>query len=112
VGVVDGAGDRLEVGGGTAAGQRPRAYHIGEARPGDVAHRVIMVTFALAHLVDAHEVFVLQTGGRLGFGAKAADALLPARRRQVLQAIRADHLDGDKPIGAALPGAIDHAHAA
>jgi hypothetical protein len=60
----------------------------------------------LTHLVDLHDVGVLQPGNGLGLGAEACQVVRPC------VAPRQDHLEGDQAVGQDLPSLVDDAHAA
>ena len=72
----------------------------------DQLHAEVALILEGADLVDRDDAGVVECGDGLGFVLKAAD-LIVAGEFGV-----ADHLQGDLPVQADLPGAVDHSHAA
>jgi len=72
----------------------------------DELHAEILLALVLADFVDGHDVRMVELAGGLGLVMKADDLGLAG------QFARADELERDQPVQAALPCAIDHAHAA
>jgi hypothetical protein len=106
VGVVHGLGQLPHEHGGVAGRLRRTGDLLVQAAAVDVFQREVGAAVVLADLVDVDDVGVLELGGGLGLAAEAGPVVFVG----VLAG--ADHLQGDRPLQAALPGQVDHAHAA
>ena len=106
VGVVDGTGERLNQFGGGARRERELLQLLGKRAAIRQFERQIGQAVRLADLEDLHDVRMLEACDRLGFGLEAGDF---AGRGD---AAGTEHLEGDVPVEAAVPGLVDHAHAA
>ena len=107
VGVVHRLGDLPhERGRAAAAGAARRRGPSGQARPVDEAHAEVVLPVVLADLVDRHDAGMVEVGRGLGLGAEPRDVGL------VGELPGQDHLEGDGPVEAQLPGLVDDAHAA
>ena len=106
MGVVDRLGDGLEITGRAPGRQRLVAHQPRQALPLDVVHHEEVPALVDAHLVDGDDVRMVQTRRRNGLGAEPLDQVRTGARPE------GHHLDRDHAVQAALPGAIDHAHAA
>jgi hypothetical protein len=100
VGVLDGAGDLREDGGGLGGGELLAR----EAAAVDELHRDHVLVADVADLVDADDARVAQRGGGLSLAAEADELLLAAGAEE--------DLEGDPAAQGAFPRLIDHAHAA
>src|SRR5262249_24595910 len=69
-------------------------------------HREVVPAGVLAHVVDRHNVRVIQGGDQAGLVAEALDV---GRRGELA---RPDHLERDPPPQALLLGLVDYPHAA
>ncbi len=103
--VVDGAGDgRHQPRGRPRFAVEPRGLNR-QVAAGDELHAEVMVTFVLAHLVDRHDVGMIEVGRRFG---------LEPESHQVFRAgksARSYHLQRENPVQADLPGTVNDAHA-
>src|SRR6516162_3490063 len=78
----------------------------------DVAHRVEMPACNLAHLVHRDNVIMLKPGGHLAFATKPLEPFPMLPERELIQPIRANHLERDDAIGGTLLGSVHFSHAA
>ena len=106
VGVVNSLGDRdhelrgvLRVGG-------VRRECPAQARTADQLHREITLAVVLSHLVDRHDVGMVEPGDRLGL------VLEPPQLRLAGERARPDHLQRHEAIETDLAGLVDDAHGA
>ena len=106
VGVVDGLGHLGHQPGRLARRQRAVGGLLGQAAALDEAHAEVVLALVLADLVDRHDVGVVEVGGRLGLDVEPLDVGLGG------ELAGQDHLQGDRPVEADLPGLVDDAHAA
>ena len=74
--------------------------------PLDELHRVVLLALVLAHLVDRHDVGVVEVRRRLGLGVEPLD--VTARG----EAAGEDHLERDEPVERHLPRLVDDPHPA
>src|SRR5215510_13261362 len=72
--------------------------------PRDQPHAKVLLTFVLPNFVNGHDMRMVQPSRRFGFGVKT---LLQCRGGQLSSQ---NHLEGDGPIQAYLPGPINYAH--
>ena len=79
---------------------------LGEVAALDQLHAEVVLAVVLADLVDRHDARVVEQGDGLGL------VLEPAQLGVVGQNAGLDHLEGDGPVEADLPGLVDDAHAA
>ena len=77
-----------------------------QTSPFHIIHREVLLAFVFANFVNRHDVGMLQSGRRLGFGAEALHVCGAG------QLAGKDHFDGNGAVEADLPGFINHAHAA
>ena len=87
---------------GRAAQRRP----IGEAAAVDQLHAEIRLLVVLADIVNGDNVGMVEQGGRLGFQTEAGHVFGQG------QTAGADHLEGDDSVERAMPGFVNHPHAA
>ncbi len=104
--VLDGFGRLDHQGHGGPEIVPERGELLGEVAPLDELHAEIALVVVLADLVNRHDAGVVQQRDGLGF------ILEPAQLGVVGQESGLDHLEGDGPIEADLPGLVDDAHAA
>ena len=71
----------------------------------DAVHREEVLPVNLADLVNADDVWMAQSSGRLRFLVKTADVILRG------QSVHQDHLDGDDAVEVGLASSKDDAHA-
>jgi len=105
VGEVHGRGQRLDQLRRLAVRQRLADDFLFQAATLDVFHGQERPVVVLAHLMDLHDVRVLQPGSDRGFLEEPCPLLVPHVRRS-------NHLQGDDPVQLDLPGLVDHPHAA
>ena len=79
---------------------------VGQGAAADPLHRQERVAVVDAHLVDLHDVGVLDAGGQLGLAAEP----LPLGFGR--EAAGQDHLQGHQPPQPAMPGLVDDPHPA
>src|SRR5262249_53889549 len=77
-----------------------------EAASVDQLHGEVALAGVLADLVDRDDPGVVELGDGLGL------VLEPAELEGAGPGAGADHLEGDGPVEAELPGPVDHAHGA
>ena len=106
VGEVDGSGHGFDQTGGGLRSKDCLADYLGEAAALDELHAEIMLAVLGADLVDGQDVRVIEVGGGLGLGAKAAHV---GGRSQVP---RQNHFERHVAAQADLPRLEDDAHAA
>ena len=106
MGVKDRLSNPLDIARCLPGSQPPPAGHLSQADTRHIIHGEKRVAIEFAHLVDRHDIRMLQLRRRLSFNLKAFDVLL-AR-----QPLGADHLDGHDAVEGNLPGLIDDSHAA
>ncbi len=106
VGRVQRAGELFGQGGRRTPFQRATRQPLGQGPAGHVFQRKERLLVRLAHLVDLHDVGMLQAGHRLGLEAKPVQ--LGAGRLRAAS----EHLQSDDPLETEVPGLVDDAHAA
>jgi hypothetical protein len=111
VGVVERAGDLVDVGQRLRDGERalPR-QQLGERAIGQVGHDEIGEVVLLAKLIDRHDVGMVERGGRVGLAPEARQEERPLA--SIGQQLRAQDFDGDRAPGPLLLREVDRAHAA
>ena len=77
-----------------------------EGAAADIAHRQVKLTLLLAKAVDGNNIWVHEAGGGRGFDAKALDQF------RISGSDGGKDFQGDLPVEAHLPGAVDRPHAA
>ena len=82
VGVVHGAGQRLDQGGGVARRLRRAVELLLQAAAVEIFQREIRLAVVLADLVNLHDVGVLQPGDGLGLDLEAQQRLRSRRARR------------------------------
>ena len=103
---VDRAGQRLDQPRRLPGRPGVAADPVGQGPAADPLHRQEGVAVMDPHLVDLHDVGVLDAGGQLRLAAEP----LPLGFRR--EAAGQDHLQGHQPPEAAMPGLVDHPHPA
>ncbi len=105
MGVVDRSRQGFEQLGGLSCRQGSVRQTASERAAVDKLQREVRMAAILAHLVDLHDVGMLQSGHGLRLG--------PEARQFVAAGMSAgeDHLEGDDAPQARLPSAVDDAHA-
>ncbi len=106
VGILDGLADAADQFGGLQHRERSLGQALGQALPLDEAHREIMLPLVLADLEDRNDAWMVEVGGRLGFGVEPSDFSL------IGKLAGEDHLERNRAVEAHLPGAEDDPHAA
>ena len=79
---------------------------LGEAAARDQLHGEVLLAVVLADLVDRHDAGVVEQGDGLGLVLEPAQLVVAGEHAGL------DHLEGDGPVEADLPGLVDDAHAA
>jgi hypothetical protein len=72
----------------------------------DELHAEVMKPVTLTHFVDRHNMGMVQIRRRLRFVAK------PLHFVCIRQTTGMNHLQGDHPVQASVPGLVNHSHAA
>src|SRR5262249_19313109 len=106
MGVVDGLGHIGEQRGDRWRGLWSASSPLGQAAAGNEFQGEERQAVLFAHLIDLHNVGVLETGHDFGFGTKAYQVVGLGVRRGP------NHLEGYRAVQADLPGPVDDAHAA
>ena len=104
--ILNGLGDKAHVLRRLGGGQRFFADERGQVLSLDIFHREVVLTIVLAHLVDGHDVGVMQIGRRLGLRQEAL------QRGGIGQLARQNHFYRHNAVETHLPGLVDHAHSA
>ena len=103
--VVNGLGNFFEVGGGLSGRQQFFANQFGQVFAFDIIHREVMLPLMLPHLVNGHNVRMMQAGCRFGLGAEAFDELVAGEFAEQ------EHFHRHDPVQAHLARFVDDAHA-
>src|SRR5262245_15259099 len=106
MGILDSVGQLLDGAKGGRGGQRTVLEPSGQCAAGNVFQLEERPAPVLSHLVDLHDIWMLQAGDHLSFDQETREM------RGGREFVRQDHLQGDEAIELDVPRLVDHAHAA